>query len=86
MNESAFRISVDIAASPEVVWQVMRDAERWHEWTAAGLARHPSPELPGVFGWVLARMSRNITNRYLGMEASGLKKRSEQRERKMAQH
>ena len=28
-----FDISVDIAASPEVVWAVMSDAERWHEWT-----------------------------------------------------
>jgi hypothetical protein len=28
-----FRISVDIAASPHTVWQVMSDVERWHEWT-----------------------------------------------------
>jgi uncharacterized protein YndB with AHSA1/START domain len=28
-----FRISVDIAAPPDLVWSVMVDAERWHEWT-----------------------------------------------------
>ena len=31
----------------------------------------------GLFGGVLARMTRGITNRYLAMEANGLKKRSE---------
>ena len=28
-----FRIEIDIAAAPELVWRVMEDAERWHEWT-----------------------------------------------------
>jgi hypothetical protein len=40
----------------------------------------------GPIGWLLARMTRSITNRYLGMEAAGLKKRSEERERKVTQH
>ena len=31
----------------------------------------------GLFGGLLARMTRGITNRYLAMEANGLKKRSE---------
>ena len=35
-----------------------------------------------AIGRLLARMTSNITNRYLGMEAAGLKKRSEERERK----
>src|SRR5687767_15243434 len=28
-----FSISVDVKASPERVWEVLSDAERWHEWT-----------------------------------------------------
>jgi hypothetical protein len=28
-----FAVSVDIAAPPGVVWEVIRDVERWHEWT-----------------------------------------------------
>ena len=28
-----FRISIDIAAPPDVVWSIIADAERWHEWT-----------------------------------------------------
>jgi len=149
MDESVFRISVDIAASPEIVWQVMRDAERWHEWTASVtsirvLGNQPlaigtravirQPGFPpavwkvielepgraftwksgfpgawvyathsvdpaiagshvtlrlryeGVIGRLLARMTKNITNQYLGMEAAGLKQRSEERERKVTQH
>ena len=32
----------------------------------------------GALGGLMARMTRDITNRYLGMEAAGLKKRSEE--------
>ena len=28
-----FSISVDVKASPDRVWEVLCDAERWHEWT-----------------------------------------------------
>jgi hypothetical protein len=28
-----FLISVDITAPPEIVWPIMADVERWHEWT-----------------------------------------------------
>lgn len=30
-----FAISTDITAPPATVWAVMRDVERWHEWTAS---------------------------------------------------
>src|SRR6185436_13149266 len=30
-----YLISVDIDAPPDVVWPVMSDGERWHEWTAS---------------------------------------------------
>ena len=36
-------------------------------------------EYSGMLGTLMARMTRGITNRYLGMEAAGLKKRSEER-------
>jgi uncharacterized protein YndB with AHSA1/START domain len=139
-----FDISVDIAAPPDVVWAVVSDAERWHEWTpsvrsirlldqgplkigsramirqprfpaalwkvtalepgrsftwktgAPGMrvyARHsvaPAEggsradlhlHYEGAVGRLLAWLTRDITNRYLGFEASGLKKRSEERAR-----
>ena len=28
-----FEVTVDIAAPPEIVWAIMTDAARWHEWT-----------------------------------------------------
>ncbi len=29
-----YRTSIDIDAPPERVWSIMRDVERWHEWTS----------------------------------------------------
>lgn len=135
-----FSRSIDIAAPPGRVWQVMSDVERWHEWTAsvtsitlrdAGPLRvgtravirqpkfppahwrvttiepgsgftwvnrapgiyvqaHHSVEATtggtratltlqyqGLFGRLLASLTRGITERYLDMEAAGLKQRSE---------
>jgi uncharacterized protein YndB with AHSA1/START domain len=135
-----FQISVDIAAPPDVVWSVMADAERWHEWTTSvrsirrldsgplrvgsrALVRQPRfpPAIwkvtaldpgrsftwkngvpgmwvyahhsvepaeggaraklrlnyEGVIGRLMGRVTHAITNRYLGLEAAGLKRRSE---------
>ncbi len=136
----AVETHIDIAAKPERVWSVMRDCERWHEWTASissirfldagslrvgqrALVRQPKLP-PGVwkvtelidgreFTWVsaapgllvharhvveaapggsrvtlslsyegilsglLLRLTRAITERYVAMEANGLKARSE---------
>lgn len=135
-----FSISIDIAAPPERVWEVMYDVERWHEWTpsitratlrsgppmvvgslvvirqpkfppaiwsvkdlqpgrsftwvspAPGLrvvGTHTVEPVPGgsratlsltmrgIFGWFWGRLTRDITRRYIGLEAEGLKKRSE---------
>lgn len=135
-----FEISIDIAAPPDVVWSVMADPERWHEWTPSvrsirllggGALRVGSralvrqPKFPpamwkvtalepgrsftwesgapgiwvyashsvepveggaratlrlhydGVLGRLMGRMTHAITNRYLGLEAAGLKRRSE---------
>jgi uncharacterized protein YndB with AHSA1/START domain len=136
----AFEISVDIAAPPQRVWQVMTDVERWPEWTASvtsvrrldsgGLrvgsrARIKQPKfLPAIwqvtqldsgrsFAWnmrspgvratgihqvkptsngsratlavvydgvlapVVATLLGGVTNRFLALEAAGLRKRSE---------
>ena len=135
-----FGTSVDIAAPPERVWQVMSDTDRWHEWTASitsikrlgggpftvgsrAVIRQPkfppalwtitaiepgrgftwvsrapgvkvvahhfveltpegsratlSLEYFGFLGGFLGRVTKAITERYLAMEARGLKKRSE---------
>jgi uncharacterized protein YndB with AHSA1/START domain len=142
-----FQIAVDIAAPPDVVWSVMADAERWHEWTPSvrsirlldsgplrvgsrALVRQPkfppavwkvtalapgrgftwkngAPGLwvyvhlsvaplgqgtraeltlryEGVSGRWLGRLTRGITERYLGFEAAGLERRSEERARAAA--
>ena len=134
------QISVDIAAPPDVVWSVMADVERWHEWTPSvrsirRIDRGPlrigsralirQPRFPpavwkvtaldpghsftwksgapgmwvyahhsveavnggarvtlrllyeGVVGRLMGRITYAITNRYLGLEAAGLKQRSE---------
>lgn len=135
-----FQIAVEIAAPPDVVWSVMEDAERWHEWTpsvrsirlldprplrigsravirqpkfppalwkitaidpgrsfewtsvapgvrvvarhgvapiAAGTRATLSLQYSGLFGSLIARLTKGITERYLDMEAKGLKARSE---------
>jgi uncharacterized membrane protein len=135
-----YRISIDIAAPPDVVWPVMADGERWPEWTPSvrsvtrldkgplrvgsrALIRQPrfppavwkvttlepgrrfvwKSGLPGMWVYgdhsvepiptgtratlrltydgalarLMGRLTRDITNRYLTMEATGLKKRSE---------
>lgn len=140
-----FQISVDIAAPADVVWSVMSDVERWHEWTPSvrgvrlldpaplrvgsrAMIRQPKlppamwqvtslepgsgfvwkSGLPGMWVYahhsvesiagpdvrtratlrlhfagpvsrLLGRMTANINNRYLAMEAAGLKQRSEAR-------
>jgi uncharacterized membrane protein len=147
-----FQISVDVAAPADVVWSVMSDVERWHEWTPSvrgvrlldpaplrvgsrALIRQPKfppamwqvvsldpgsafvwkSGLPGMWVYayhsvesvasssgtatgsnvrtraklrlhfagpvsrLLGRLTANINDRYLAMEAAGLKERSEQR-------
>ena len=139
-----FQVSADIEAPPDVVWTVMSDGERWHEWTASvtsvrrldkgplrigssALIRQPrfppavwkvtalepgrrfvwKSGMPGMWVYgdhaveptatgtratlrliyegmlarLMGRMTRGITNRYLNMEAAGLKKRSEENAR-----
>src|SRR3712207_5850410 len=135
------RTSVDVAASPDRVWEVLVDVDRWPEWTtsvssvrrldagplAVGsrveisqpriptgtytvtalepgsvftweqrqpgstvTAHHECAPLPdgatrvelkvvmsGVLGAVVGRLYRGLTERYLAMEAAGLKARAE---------
>jgi uncharacterized membrane protein len=139
-DDTIFRISIDINAPADRVYEVMADTERWSEWTPSvtSIRRLDSgpfgvgsravirqPKFPpalwtvtaidgkrsftwmnrapgitvtahhsidtvgrvsratltlryeGLLGGLLARMTRRITNRYLAMEANGLKRRSE---------
>lgn len=138
-----FSITVDIAARPQRVWDVITDFARWPEWTASvssirqvspgeiapgarivirqpgfpparwvmrklepgagftwesgfpGLrvfARHSisataggsrvtlALEFAGILGGLMGRWTRDVNRRYLEMEASGLKRRSEEQE------
>jgi hypothetical protein len=135
-----FSTQIDINASPERVWAVMSDVERWHEWTESissirrlddrpfgtgsrvvirqprlptnyytvtefepprsftwvsrspgvlATARHViepietgsrvtlSVHFGGLLGWFVARLVAGLTERYIRMEAEGLKRRSE---------
>ena len=135
-----FSISVEIRASPGRVWAVLRDIERWPEWTptvtsiqrvdrgplaVGSRARIRQPKLPpaewqvteldegrsftwvtrspgvrvtgrhwveadgdgsratlslqfsGLLGFLVARLTRGLSERYLALEARGLRERSE---------
>lgn len=136
-----FSLTVEIEAPPDRVWTVMRDIERWPEWTptvtsirrvdsgplavgSRALIRQPSLpparwqvtelneearsftwvtrgpgmrlharhwvevngrgsratlsiQFSGFLGPLFARLTRNLNERYLALEAKGLKERSE---------
>ncbi|MEO8125803.1 MAG: SRPBCC family protein [Bryobacteraceae bacterium] len=135
-----FRITIEIQALPDRVWSVMRDVERWPEWTATvtsirlmdhdglnvgsrAMVRQPkllpatwevtelkegssftwvtrspglqviarhlveangtgsratlSIQFSGLLGPLIARFTRALNQRYLAIEAEGLRKRSE---------
>ncbi len=136
-----FSISVEIKATPQRVWEVLSDAERWPEWTPSvtsvelldkplavgGRATIRQPELPpakfkitafdsgksftwatgipgivfvrahhsvepapqgaratlrlrfdGLLGGFLGKKMKELNNRYLAMEAAGLKRFAEE--------
>ncbi len=136
-----FSTAIDIAAPPSRVWPVMRDVERWHEWTPSirsierldggpfapgSRARVRQPKLPpavwqvtdlsenrsftwvsrapgllvtgvhaieatpsgsrvilsiaygGLMGGLLAWLTRGLNQRYIDLEAAGLKRRCEE--------
>jgi len=135
----SYNITVEIRASPQIVWDVLLDIERWPEWTPSvtsiqrldegpfrvgSLARICQPKLPpadwqvtelerwnftwvtgrpgvrvtarhhiepqpagsratlslefaGLPGKLVGRLMRRLNERYLRLEAEGLKSRSE---------
>ena len=138
-----FSITTDIQASPETVWGVLSEVERWPEWTRSvtslrhldtgplavgSRVRIRQPKLPpadwrvtaleegrsftwvtgspgvhvtashrvephaggsratlsvtfaGVLGPLVGRLTRTLNERYLALEAAGLKERSERRQ------
>lgn len=141
MNGMEARTSIDVAAPPHRVWDVLVDVERWPEWTESVSSAKPldagplalgsrieisQPRVPtgtytvtalepgsaftwqqrqpgstvsahhectplpgggtrvelrvvmsGAVGGVVGRMYRRLTERYLAMEAAGLKSRAE---------
>ncbi len=141
---TTYKTRVDILASPDRVWSIMSDIERWHEWTptvrsirrrdagplrvgSRAVVRQPrlppalwrvtglqpgrsftwvsrgpgflvtahhsvepsgagsqatlSLEFTGWLGPLFARLTKGINERYLALEAAGLKRRSEEHER-----
>ena len=143
MND--FRIEVEINSPPALVWEIMRDVERWREWTptvtsirlldpgplrVGSSAAVRQPKLPpakwrvteldelrksftwvssgpgvrviarhsvetrgqvscatislrfeGVYTTAVAYLTRELNDRYLALEANGLKERSESKRR-----
>ena len=139
---SIFHTVIEIDAPTDIVWEVIRDVERWPEWTptvtsvrrldtgtlrVGSRARIRQPRLPradwqvvaledgrgfswvttspgvrvtaqhwvearaggsratlsvsfaGLFGSLVGRLTRTLNERYLRLEAEGLKRRSEER-------
>ena len=143
MSDVEQQTSIEIAAPPERVWEILADVERWPEWTASVTsvrrldhgpldvgsrvevvqpkipkgtytvtvlepgslftweqrqpgstvtAHHRVTPLPdggsrvdltvamsGALGGIVGRMYRRLTERYLAIEAAGLKSRAEAR-------
>jgi uncharacterized membrane protein len=67
-NARAERASITIDAPIGVVWSVFTDVERWPAWASS----FTSVEL-------VDRPMRSLTRRYLAIEATGLKQRTEKR-------